>query len=68
MSIEDELKRQRAEMFVYVIKPLMDRFGNKEICACPMCGEMLQYYRDCGYVHLADGDADCYGVLGTGKG
>jgi transcription initiation factor IIE alpha subunit len=61
-------ERTKAAVFYYIIRPMMNRFVSERIVKCPMCGEMLQYYDEQGFLHLADGDADCYGVLGAGKG
>lgn len=61
------MKRIRASIFYYFIRPVINRFCTSEIMTCLMCGELLQRYEDCGYTHLVDGDRDCYGLLGKGK-
>jgi hypothetical protein len=42
--------------------------NDKRIRDCPCCGDLLQFYDDCGWIHMVDGDADCYGALSYGKG
>lgn len=61
------MRKLKAIVFCYVIKPYLDRFCKQQLIDCPCCGELLQRYNDCGYVHMVDGDADCYGALGVGK-
>lgn len=62
------IRKEMAAIFYYIIRPVMNRLCKEDIIECPVCGELLQRYDDCGYIHLADGDADCYGALGKGKG
>jgi hypothetical protein len=62
------MKKIKAFVFVYICKPYLDAFNDEGLIDCPCCGELLQKYDDCGYLHMIDGDADCYGALGTGKG
>lgn len=52
--------------FVYLVLPVINKFCKKDLIDCPCCGELLQKY-DEGYLHMADGDRDCYGMLGAGK-
>jgi hypothetical protein len=59
------MKRLKAWLFVHLVRP---RLAPGDIRECPMCGELLQWYDRDGWLHLADGDADCYGALGYGKG
>lgn len=59
------LKKVKARIFVHLIRPLL---SEGDIRTCPMCGELLQWYDSHGWLHLADGDADCWGALGYGKG
>lgn len=66
--MRNQLRIAKAAVFYYVIRPAMNRVVSAQIVDCPCCGELLQKYDDCGFVHLEDGDADCYGALGTGKG
>jgi hypothetical protein len=61
------MNKLRAAIFYYLIRPILNR-TEEGLIDCPMCGELLQKYDVCGYLHLADGDADCYGALGAGKG
>lgn len=61
----------KARAFYYVLRPIMNRIPairDRQLVACPMCGECLQHYDKQGFLHLIDGDADCYGALGAGKG
>jgi hypothetical protein len=62
------LKKIKAWVFVHIVLPCLNAFCKEDIIACPCCGELLQHYSENGYLHLADGDADCYGALGYGKG
>ena len=49
----------KAAVFYYLIRPVMNRLPAKDsIADCPMCGELLFYYENDGFLHLADGDAD----------
>ncbi len=61
-------KRTKAAFFYYILRPLMNRFVTDSIVECPICGELLQKYDEQGFLHIADGDADCYGAIGAGKG
>ena len=62
------IEKIKAAIFVYLILPYLNRYPTEDIIDCPCCGELLQFYKVNGYLHLADGDADCYGALGYGKG
>ena len=65
------MNKLKAAIFYYVLRPVMNRCGwltARGIIACPMCGELLEHYDSHGLLHLADGDADCYGALSAGKG
>lgn len=57
-----------AALFVYIVRPVMNAACAEPVKRCPCCGEFLQKYDDCGYVHIGEGDADCYGALSYGKG
>jgi hypothetical protein len=61
-------EKVKAATFVYLVRPILNRFCDENVIDCPVCGKLLQKYSDCGYLHLADGDADCYGAIGYGKG
>ncbi len=62
-------KKLRALVFVHIVRPKLAKPDNdSRIMDCPLCGELLQYYEANGWLHLVDGDADCWGVLGYGKG
>ena len=62
------MKKLKAALFYYIVRPIMNRTVKRTIVTCPCCRELLEYYDDSGLLHLADGDADCYGALGAGKG
>ena len=62
------MNRLKASIFVYLIRPLLKNAESGDVMDCPVCGELLQFYERDGWLHLADGDADCYGALGYGKG
>lgn len=62
------MNKIKAAIFYYVLRPLLNRFGGTEMRSCPMCGELLDHSESHGYLHLVDGDADCYGALSAGKG
>ena len=64
-SLSRTLNTAKAWVFVHIIRRLLKRGDNR---SCPMCGQLLQFYDDYGWLHMADGDADCYGALGYGKG
>ena len=57
-----------AAIFIAYVLPALNKHCSEPIIECPCCGELLQKYDEQGYLHLADGDADCYGALGIGKG
>lgn len=57
-----------ASIFYYTVLPFMNRFCTEQFIKCPCCGELLAKYHENGYLHMCDGDADCYGALGKGKG
>ncbi len=68
------IEKIKAALFVYAVLPYLNR---KQMAAdnrdddyikCPCCGKWLQFYKNNGYLHAMDGDADCYGALGYGKG
>ena len=58
----------KAFIFYWLLRPILNRVSGESVRSCPMCGELLQYYGDAGYLHIGDGDADCYGALNAGKG
>ena len=62
------MNKIKAAIFVYVIRPWLAKADSGDVRDCPVCGELLQFYPRDGWLHLADGDADCYGALGYGKG
>ena len=65
------MRKLKAAVFYYLIRPIMNRspkLVDAGITDCPMCGELLTYYKKDGFLHMSDGDADCYGALGKGKG
>lgn len=55
-----------AWIFVHAIRPCLS--AGDGIRPCPVCGVLLQWYDDYGWLHLTDGDADCWGALSYGKG
>jgi len=62
-------KKAKAALFYYFIRPYYNaHMKDHELIECPVCGKLLQYYEKEGFLHLSDGDADCYGALGKGKG
>jgi len=61
------LEKLKAWLFVHVIRPAL-KYETGGIRHCPVCGDLLQCYDDYGWLHLVDGDADCYGALSYGKG
>lgn len=63
-----EHKKLMATIFVEYVLPVLNRYGDDPLVECPCCGELLQKYGAQGYLHMADGDVDCYGALGLGKG
>ena len=65
MTLQRQIERMKAAIFVYVVRPMLPPGDVRD---CPCCGELLEWYDDYGWLHLADGDADCYGALAYGKG
>lgn len=61
------LNELKATVFVYLVRPYL-KPNESGIRDCPCCGELLSYYDEQGWLHMQDGDADCYGALGYGKG
>jgi hypothetical protein len=61
------IQKIKATLFVHAIRPFLKENENR-IMKCPVCGDLLQWYDDYGWLHLVDGDADCYGALSYGKG
>jgi hypothetical protein len=62
------VKKLQAIIFYFVVRPYLNRFGGTALRTCPMCGELLDHSESHGYLHMVDGDADCYGALSVGKG
>lgn len=60
------IQKFKAAVFVYIVRPFLSE-TDSGIRDCPLCGMLLQHYTDAGWLHMADGDADCYGALGVGK-
>ena len=60
-------QKLKAAVFVYAVRPFLSRDAER-VRDCPVCGQLLELYDDYGWLHLADGDADCYGALSYGKG
>jgi hypothetical protein len=64
------VKLVRAWLHYYISRPVMNQMSRlgwlDDVVRCPGCGELLSHY-DQGYLHMADGDADCAGLLGKGK-
>lgn len=61
-------EKLKASIFYYLIRPVMNRLSSEDIVDCPVCGKLLQKYDAQGYLHISDGDADCYSAIGVGKG
>lgn len=64
-------EKMKAAVFFWIIRPIMNRIPSLRdagIVDCPCCGRLLEYYPVQGFLHLSDGDADCFGALGKGKG
>jgi len=61
------MEKTKAAIFYYIIRPLLNRLCRQEMLQCPCCGDLLTKYNQ-GYLHMVDGDADCYGALSKGKG
>jgi hypothetical protein len=68
------VQKMKAWIWVHVLRP---RWNREEMVAnpgeyscrrCPMCGDLLEWDSECGWLHLGDGDADCWGALSYGKG
>jgi len=58
-----------ASIFYYYMLPLLNKYKtDRTIFRCPMCDELLEFYDKQGWLHLEDGDADCWGCLSIGKG
>lgn len=62
------MKKIKAWLFVHLVRPLMRDGETGELRKCPCCGELLQFYPSHGWLHMVDGDADCFGALSYGKG
>lgn len=61
------MQRIKAALFVYIIRHFLHGDVG-DIRRCPVCGDLLQFYKHYGWLHIVDGDADCYGALSYGKG
>ncbi len=62
------MKKLRAWLFVKFVRNRLKHGEPGDLRDCPMCGQLLQWYSKDGWLHMADGDADCYGAIGAGKG
>jgi hypothetical protein len=67
-NLQGLMKTAKAWLFVHVIRPFLSKGNFGDIQDCPVCGHLLQWYDSHGWLHLSDGDADCWGALGHGKG
>jgi hypothetical protein len=62
------MNKIKAWVFIYLIRPFLKKGGDSGLMDCPMCGRLLDYTSSHGWLHMADGDTDCYGAISHGKG